>query len=714
MTSRVSFYKVMREDMRHKTWMLALSCLASFLAMPVLFLLLESAEWEHRIEYILQTTSKIEAYKIECVQLFFGEVLPITAGIVLVVGALIVGLFGFCHVFSKKMTDLYQSLPIRKRDLFFAQYVNGFLIWFIPMFLCAVLCAIFAAVFLGNGENWLLYVVKPLWNGIGSYLLSFLIVYHVVILAVMLSGNILNTLINGTILNFFVLFGYMMLESFHCYFFDTHYSMFEEQILKLLWTSPIASSVYQLVLFATESVGVSVVGKHLFVIIVLFFAGFYLYVKRPSELAEQGMKYQTLQVIWKTGMTIWCGMAGWLLFTSITDTLAWQIFGAVLAGILCYGTLDMIFHMDFKAFFAHKISLCISVACSILIGFYFTFDWGGYDTYLPKQSEIKEIGICIDGIGITWNGDAYDGVLTTKYRLDHMSYADPEVAYALLKEMTTEENRPKQDGYSASIYVKVTQNNGKTYYRQYRIFDYEEDLVTPILLDESYIKSNVWIPQAVIDGVSEAGIQKSLYLEGGYSMDTIEEEQIIRELMEAYNQDMLEHPNLFIYQNDKNLVSFRYRNSSPYMYLYFDCYESMEHMQAVLEKYDIQLYKIKAEDVENITILSYVKEKDALQEVFGFIDSDQDTMQTETVEEASTWEFIEGYQAVFTEMEDITELLELISICEPNYHTLWSSYRMYQVEVRVNLKNEESYYGTILKGTMPQKFLDQMVLGGLE
>lgn len=39
MTSRHCFFSVMKEDLRHKTWMLALSVLGNLLALPVLFLL---------------------------------------------------------------------------------------------------------------------------------------------------------------------------------------------------------------------------------------------------------------------------------------------------------------------------------------------------------------------------------------------------------------------------------------------------------------------------------------------------------------------------------------------------------------------------------------------------------------------------------------------------------------------------------------------------
>ena len=37
--SNISYYKIALEDFRHKLWMLALSCLGSFLALPVAFLM---------------------------------------------------------------------------------------------------------------------------------------------------------------------------------------------------------------------------------------------------------------------------------------------------------------------------------------------------------------------------------------------------------------------------------------------------------------------------------------------------------------------------------------------------------------------------------------------------------------------------------------------------------------------------------------------------
>ena len=172
MTSRVSFYKVMIQDFRHRIWMIALSCLGSFLAMPVFYLLV-SKNWVYQVNRWMEEQEPwvVREYKLELLKEFYVQSLPITCGVILGAGALIVGIFGFRHVFSKKMVDQYHSIPIKRRDLFLANYLNGFLIWFVPMVLGAVSCAFLSAFFAGNFVDWMVYVVKPL----GLLILNFVI-----------------------------------------------------------------------------------------------------------------------------------------------------------------------------------------------------------------------------------------------------------------------------------------------------------------------------------------------------------------------------------------------------------------------------------------------------------------------------------------------------------------------------------------------------------
>lgn len=734
MTSRVSFYKVMIQDLRHRIWMIALSCLGSFLAMPVFYLLI-SKDWNNYIERMSQNYSyslwDLREYRIESMQLFYQNYLPITCGIILGVGAIIVGIFGFRHVFSKKMVDQYHSIPIKRRDLFLANYLNGFLIWFVPMVIGGVCCAVLSGFFIGNFVDWMVYVIKPLGLTIVNLIIAFLLIYHVAIVAVMMSGNILNTLVNGAIINFVIILLYCMVEAFSGIYFETYYSFFEQNVRNVLWTSPICSAVFQLYMYAMEEMLVFPIVMNIVMILAMFVIGFWLYLRRPSELAEQGMKIKAAQIVFKSATTVLAGMAGWAIFYLLTESFAWQIFGTVLVGVLCYGILDIIFHMDFKAFFAHKLQLCGTVVVSILVGCLFFFDWIGYDAYMPEKDDIAEMGIYVQGVGITNTSDAYGGVFTKENRINRMSYKDSEVIYNLLEELTGRGTQFPAEGYNSMVYVRIQEDNGKTYYRQYRLWESDEELIVPVLRDESYIKTNVQIPQVIIDDVEIDDESKNVEIENFDEYWYSDSEDFVKELLTAYNEDMLENPDLFIYQDDEVLFNLYYSGYSEYIYMRPDFYASMERVKAVLEEYGYEdvMDKIEVNEVKSITIDVHVDKYNdqTLEKVFGLVDESEQASALKVQEEKvviqeaaaeiyTTDDYYKStviaeryeeyyYSATITEAQDIWELLQVISVNTPNYRTLFRS-DYCNADVVLNLKNGRTYYVHIKEGRLPEKFLD--------
>ena len=734
MTSRVSFYKVMIQDLRHRIWMIALSCLGSFLAMPVYYLLI-SQDWEDRATYWEGIHGSLELYKYNCIKDFFGNYLSITCGIILVVGALIVGIFGFRHVFSKKMVDQYHSIPVTRKTLFLAQYLNGFIIWFVPMFVGAIVCAILAAFFLGDFVAWA-GTLGILMTTIINCVLAFLLVYHLSIVAVMLSGNILNTLVNGIILGFAVLALYCMGEAFCNTYFETYYSFFDVDVFRVFWTAPIVSAIYQLYMNAVKDIQVFPLVMNLIMVIVMWVAGFLLYIRRPSELAEQGMKIKPVQVVLKGISTILVGMAGWIFFDLLTGRLGWMIFGAVLAGTLCYGILDIIFHMDFKAFFRHKIQLCINVLLAIFIGLVFQFDWVGYDSYLPEKDNIASMGIYINNFGYDINsGSAYNGIMSERNRIESMNYTDKEVIYPLLEAMSQRENTYPSNGSSTYCYVKVTEESGKTYYRQYRIWEEDEELVLPILRDESYLKTNVLIPQVLIDDLDESLKEGYFNIENYFDSYLVEDAQCAKALLEAYNADILDNPDLYIYQEDEILVSVECNaNNQGYFYMYMNLYQSMERVREVLKQYEIDFAfeEINLEEVESITLTAYpdIYNMESLAAYFGLeeeeeqtssdiiLNLDPDSADFSFEEKAEilaaveiaenqkvTLEEIQGYYiAEITDKEDIAELLEVISLNRTRYGNIFRT-GYCGADVGILYKNGDNSYVNLKNGKLPERFL---------
>lgn len=201
MTSKHLFLKGMKEDLRHKIWMLALSLLGSFITMPVLWLLRFND-----VEIVSIKTQLANMSPQECAEVIlnsvntmagvFKEILILPASIIAILGAVIVGLESFHYLQQKSMVDTYHSLPVSRTQLFCIKYINGLLIWLVPHLFCTVLTLVFSGILLARvgvagatprvileaGKNTVILVI------------IFLMVYHLMMLATMLTGNMLNTL----------------------------------------------------------------------------------------------------------------------------------------------------------------------------------------------------------------------------------------------------------------------------------------------------------------------------------------------------------------------------------------------------------------------------------------------------------------------------------------------------------------------------------------
>lgn len=735
MTSRALFCKGMIEDLRHRIWMIALSSLGSFLALPVLFLLL-SQEWDNRISrWTVSDRWNIDEYKIECVQNFFKSYMTVSSGIILVAGALIVGIFGFRHVFSKRMVDLYHSIPITRKEQFLIHYVNGFLIWFVPMLLGALSTSVFAAFFLKDLAMWT-GAMGAMLVTIGNLVVSFLIVYHVTIVAVMLSGNILNTLLSGAILSFAALAFYGMFEAFAETYFETYYSFWTDNLKNIIWASPIPASIYQMYMGYVGQIYWLPFIMNIVMIILMFVAGFILYIRRPSELAEQGLKIKVVQIVFKTIMALLAGMVGWILFHFITGdgSIGWMVFGAVFASVLVYGIFDIIFNMDFKAFFAHKLQMGITVLASVFIGFVFLFDLVGYDSYLPKKDNIKNMGIYVNGFDGGSSDMHYNREFSTENRINSMEYTDQDAIYDFLARMTGKDGQVRE-GSSTTAWVRIEEKSGRTYYRIYRVAESDEEIIVPILRDKEYVETNMLIPQSVIDHVYVDLENGRSRIENFYQSRDMKDVEAVKAFLNAYNQDILANPDLFIYQNAEILGRGRFRaNSDYYYYINLDIYDSMENVLSFLKangQEDI-LKKPGADEIKSIEITAYLSENysNNLRVFFGLDEAKEeekneqvivlsensaemvsvDAMQIVAVEDTKAYPYGEYvYRAVLDKPEDINELMQVICMENSYGHTIFRPDYV-GCDINITFHNGDTYYVQMKKGVLPERFIEYFTL----
>lgn len=535
MTSRISSFNIAKEDMRHRTWMLALSVLGSVLSLPVLFLLVNHGILD-RIERYYTDSQRIILTVTSSYTSFIEAYAVVAQGMILMFGAMIVAFFGYRYLYSRKMVDLYHSIPVKRSKLFFINYLNGFLIWLVPMLLSMLLTLVLIYTNLAHFGATASFGAICHSAGLVTlrFILGFLIMYHFTLVCVMLSGNIFNaicsTVIGGTLI--FALYALLACGYSEIFFYTYSYNHDEP-----LYSYSILSPIVDTILVLEGS------GKPFFWVgsiasaIVCLVAAWLLYLRRPSELAEHGIDNIYVQHFLRVVTSLLCGLAGAAVFIGILDkeATAWHLFGAILVGAFCFGVLNCIFHMNFRSFLSHKLEMLGTVLLTCLILLAFKGDWLGYDEYVPDKEDIASASLRIydysDKNGAWWY-DEEDDV--------EMSYTDVDAIYNLLSTMTSPSHMGEIDETYNYFDIEVTLKNGRTFARSYRALNEDIEVLRPIIESEEYKQ----VAYQFSSGVSDYPSSLSIYSTFQGGLDSITDPEKIQKIVDAYRADFAAHSTL--------------------------------------------------------------------------------------------------------------------------------------------------------------------------
>jgi hypothetical protein len=591
MTSKISthnkipFGRIAKEDLRTRTWTIALSVLGSFVACPLAFLFFNTSyrPENYAMAYSVEELTQIISSAIT--RYLMNYHLPLQL-MVAFVGALIVALYGFRHLYSRRMVDLYHSVPATRNQLFWAIYLDGFLIWFVPFAVCNLLVYALALFRIGSPAYWG-GITLLLLKEIALCILCFLIVYNACLVPVMISGNAKNAFVNLLIYGFAVLLCYLICIGYMSCYLETYYrpnNWIENPLISGL--SPLASPVFLGIYFsetldALENVGDVSAASSLFTntaiisfVVMLFNLGLarFLHQKRPSELAERGVESKVFRIALRFIVSVLAGLVASLGFRLIADAdrLAWSLFGAVFGCVLTFAFMNILYHMSFKALLAHKgqLAACALVTCGIL--FAFRFDWFGYDTYLPRQQDITGLSFynwCFVGEGYGYkknaDGNYYYSSDASKIPED-LVFTNQEENYQLLSKLVSMVDTASPD-YSDSRYlytirVRVDTTHG-SYYRTYNCWEpYETDdtaneLLEPFITTREFMEYYYPAASGVMDAPTTIAFTSADGI-NGYITDS----ELINELYQTYAQDFAEHYDMVAaqYRNGYGLCTLKY------------------------------------------------------------------------------------------------------------------------------------------------------------
>lgn len=486
MTSKSLFFKLMREDGKQRLWSFVLAVIVFFFALPVV-----GASWVSSPISKDMLNAYVTQYLVESGVLF---------GVITFVGAMICGISGFSYLQSRKKVDFYHGIPVRREMLFAVSYLNGILIYLVPFLvnLCLYLLIVSGKSFTPG------LMVRYAFEALLLHLVYYLLLYTVAVIAVMLTGNMLSSVMGCLILNFYGILVQFLNWGYHSYFYSTfwnggwrlHY-----------WVSPSVAymSTVSNLMYNIRHWGFpwGNLATALAVWLALAVVALFLYRGRPSEAAERAVAFAKTKPVIYLLISIPVILTGGWMFASMASQYsgAWMIFGMICAWLLVHGLLQIVMESEFKAAFRGGIKMAVAGAAAAAIAAVFAFDLTGFDTYLPSESQFYSAAVGLanmnENVFIEEEGGA------SLYRVDvpahQMSYTDYQSLIELVKE--TEEFRSKGGraamtvaadaeenvkNYATNLYVKYCLKNGKVVYRNYWLTTEKKDLVNRVFTDQAF------------------------------------------------------------------------------------------------------------------------------------------------------------------------------------------------------------------------------------
>lgn len=384
MKSKICSSKYVKTVSKGKGWIPAFLTLGFLLAFPVVSLML-IGNWRG------------SSYTPEQMELLYENLWKdgflLTGGFVSVLAAVLNGINGFIYLYSKRQTDFYHSLPVKRSRMFWNRIYTGLVYYAVPYVIM-----VFLAICIGAARGFFsLKLMGAALALFGIHLIIYLLIYFSMVLILCITGNLLMGIFCMGMLYCYGPGLSLLLGSYRYGFYETHYMGKSYGLIRFLreYTSP-AGIVNQFAAAYEEGKGMEDF-LILFVLTVLLAVLSYVaYLKRPSESAGSPMVYRAVAFIVKLMVVIPCGLgAGYIFYLIPINSMKtfWWIFGLLLGTVLSHGFMETAYQMDFHCFFKKKIQLAaaglIVAACAMV----YETDLFHYDSYVPPKEKIASVSV---------------------------------------------------------------------------------------------------------------------------------------------------------------------------------------------------------------------------------------------------------------------------------------------------------------------------------
>lgn len=513
MTQRNSFCKLstmIRECCARNAALFTVSLLLQLAAMPVYLIMNIQSMLRYGDVNIPESRSEIVASIRNT--LLAGS--PETLMLILLAVMSGIAMFRYLHV--KQQTDFFHALPVTRRKLFVSHMLSGILA-VVPAYLVNVVLSCGVCAVYGFTDAIQIEVVLL---SIAVHMAAFLLVYAVSILAAIISGHTLVSLLVCGWLQFGLLAGY---EAVNYLLYVLYPARAYSGEAMPLWMSPVLKAFS-----AVEplSEGWADIDKDilyfkgcapgllfcLIAAVVILVLACTLNTIRKSEHTGLSIAFPLFELPFKlymvSVMAIACGLAFQITITSWTALFLAMAIGALITAC----TVEIVYNQDFHSLFRRWKSLLVYYVVCVVVLSCMAMDITHWNSKLPERNKIvsatlsegpsawncipadgyigeseryysgSAIGFVMDTIFETWfNSFGYSEDMDQETAIDHLDSIQLESAGALdaiyasasmgAEQMKSGRSTLQGNIEYSSYRVTFTMQNGKTFERQYYMPD---------------------------------------------------------------------------------------------------------------------------------------------------------------------------------------------------------------------------------------------------
>lgn len=617
MTSKNSFLARLIENAKRRIWLLVVSLLVFVIGIPTFTAM--------NISVISQREILIEEMRVhEALYEFARGLYAGTNGVIFTwVGlfAIFSGIQGFSYLYDRNKIDFYHSKPVKASTRFFSIWANGILVWLIPYIVGMLInLVLFAAngildvkVF---GSAWL-YLVLAL----GLYLC----IYHLAVLALMMTGKVSVTCLGIGVFLFYEACIRLLAAGYFGQFYRFFYAGDDTR-----WFTPVFSPVTYMNYYAQEdwSAPVTMFFLLLFAAVILA-AAYWCYKKRPSELAGSAMTFSAVKPVIKIGIAVPVGLCAGLFTCDIVSydplsqkgSAGFPIFIGIMGLVITCCLIQVIYEADIKGILHKKAHIVISFVLAMCIALIFRFDLTGFATRLPEEEDMEYVTMITD-TGDRWGEAFLDENLTWVNKEEYVNKymrLTGETAKAARNlaahsiELYMEQSRDEfNEKYEYSYVVfHFHQKNGSVLSREIPVAMREEtnaSYIEQIETSEEFILTN---ESAMSEELMEVlnGNDYKIRASWGNNLSNVElTRKQVRELLELYRADLL-NDSYYVKTKELPIGEFTIFIDAQVSYgrqFDFLVYPSFVNSVKYLENNGFETKKhVTAEDIERIIVTRY-------------------------------------------------------------------------------------------------------------